>query len=207
MQSRKFNAVFIAEMGLLIAIEFVMKLVGLGSVPVGPLYMSFLTVPIAIGAMLFGPVAGAITGAVFGFVSFYDAMTGVSVMTGAFFQLDPVNTFILCVGMRVLMGVMVGILFKLFHALDHSKTVCYLLGAVSAPLLNTLFFMGYIVLVFYKTDFIQSLVAKLGAANPVSFVIMLVGVQGLLEAIVCGVVGTVVAKTLTHFMATQQKRA
>ena len=48
MKNNRFDAVYIAEMGLLIAIELVMKLTGLGSVPVGPLYMSFLTVPIAI---------------------------------------------------------------------------------------------------------------------------------------------------------------
>ena len=202
----RFDATFIAEVGLLIAIEFVMKLIGLGSVPVGPLYMSFLTVPIAIAAMLLGPVAGAITGAVFGFVSFYDAMTGVSVMTGAFFQISPLQTFILCVGMRVLMGVAVGYLFRFFHAVDPSKTVCYLLGAISAPLLNTFFFMGYICLVFYKTEYIQNLVAKLGAANPLSFVVLLVGVQGLIEAVVCGVVGTVVAKTLAHFMVRSVRR-
>lgn len=206
MKTRTFHASFIAELGLLIAIELVMKLIGLGSVPVGPLYMSFLTVPIAIAAMLLGPAAGAITGAVFGLVSFYDAVTGVSVMTGAFFQLSPVNTFILCVGTRVLMGIMVGLLFRLFHALDRGKTVCFLLGALSAPLLNTFFFMGYIILVFYQTEYIQNLVTKLGAANPIAFVLMLVGIQGLIEAVVCGVAGTIVAKTLTHFLATQTKR-
>lgn len=206
MKTRTFHASFIAELGLLIAIELVMKLIGLGSVPVGPLYMSFLTVPIAIAAMLLGPAAGAITGAVFGLVSFYDAVTGVSVMTGAFFQLSPVNTFILCVGTRVLMGIMVGLLFRLFHALDRGKTVCFLLGALSAPLLNTFFFMGYIILVFYQTEYIQNLVTKLGAANPIAFVLMLVGIQGLIEAVVCGVAGTIVAKTLTHFLATQTKQ-
>ena len=206
MKNNRFDATYIAEMGLLIAIELVMKLTGLGSVPVGPLYMSFLTVPIAIAAMLLGPLAGAITGAVFGFVSFYDAMTGASVMTGAFFQISPLNTFILTIGMRILMGFTVGCLFRVFKAADPSKTVCYLLGAVSAPLLNTFFFMGYIVLVFYKTEYIQNLVTKLGAANPVSFVIALVGVQGLIEAVVCGVVGTVVAKALAHIMVNQISR-
>ena len=102
MKNNRFDAVYIAEMGLLIAIELVMKLTGLGSVPVGPLYMSFLTVPIAIAAMLLGPMAGAITGAVFGFVSFYDAMTGASVMTGAFFQISPLQFLrkVLCHALR-----------------------------------------------------------------------------------------------------------
>ena len=70
------NVRVLAQLGLLAAIEIVMKLIGLGSVPVGPLYMSFLTVPIAVGAMTMGPVAGAILGGVFGLVSFKDALTG-----------------------------------------------------------------------------------------------------------------------------------
>ena len=70
MNNNKTNVRFLAQLGLLAAIEIVMKLIGLGSVPVGPLYMSFLTVPIAVGAMTMGPAAGAILGAVFGLVSF-----------------------------------------------------------------------------------------------------------------------------------------
>ena len=51
MNNKTTNVRFLAQLGLLAAIEIVMKLIGLGSVPVGPLYMSFLTVPIAVGAM------------------------------------------------------------------------------------------------------------------------------------------------------------
>lgn len=42
------NTKTLTRVALLVAIELVMKLVGLGSVPVGPLYMSFLTLPIAV---------------------------------------------------------------------------------------------------------------------------------------------------------------
>ena len=52
----------------------------------GPLYMSFLTLPIAVGAITMGPAVGALLGGVFGAVSFYDAITGASAMTGALFQ-------------------------------------------------------------------------------------------------------------------------
>ena len=68
----------LTRLALLVAIELVMKAVGLGSVPVGPLYMSFLTLPIAVGAITMGPAAGAVLGGVFGAVSFYDAVTGAS---------------------------------------------------------------------------------------------------------------------------------
>ena len=66
------NTKTLTRVALLVAIELVMKMVGLGSVPVGPLYMSFLTLPIAVGAITMGPAVGALLGGVFGAVSFYD---------------------------------------------------------------------------------------------------------------------------------------
>ena len=194
------NVRVLAQLGLLAAIEIVMKLSGLGSVPVGPLYMSFLTVPIAVGAMTMGPVAGAILGGVFGLVSFKDALTGGSAMTSALFQVSPVNTFILCVAMRILMGWFVGLLFSLLRRVDKKGGWSYFAGALSAPLLNTLFFMGYIVLVFYNCEYIQNIVATNGAANPLMFVVVLVGMQGLVEAVVCCAAGGVITRAVASFL-------
>ena len=159
------NTKTLTRVALLVAIELVMKLVGLGSVPVGPLYMSFLTLPIAVGAITMGPAVGALLGGVFGAVSFYDAITGASAMTGALFQVSPLNTFILCVGMRVLMGLCCGLIFKALQKLDKSRTWSYILSAMTAPALNTLFFMGYIVLAFYGCDYVQNLVRQ-GRCQP-----------------------------------------
>jgi uncharacterized membrane protein len=192
--AKRANVRYLTELALLIAIILVMKVTGLSSIPVGPLVMTFTTVPIAVGAMLMGPLAGAILGMVFGFTSFYDAVIGASAMTHVFFELNPFATFVLCVGMRMLMGCAVGWLFRLLKKIDPTDVVRYFVGAVSAPLLNTLFFMGYIVLVFYQCDYIQNLVAALGAANPLMFIVLAVGVQGLVEALVGLVIGGAVTK-------------
>ena len=183
------NTKTLTRVALLVAIEVVMKLVGLGSVPMGPLYMSFLTLPIAVGAITMGPAVGALLGGVFGAVSFYDAITGASAMTGALFQVSPLNTFILCVGMRVLMGLCCGLIFKGLQKLDKSRTWSYIVSAMTAPALNTLFFMGYIVLVSVK-----------GAANPFMFVVLLVGVQGVAEFLVSGILGGIVARAVAKFL-------
>ena len=145
------NTKTLTRVALLVAIELVMKMVGLGSVPVGPLYMSFLTLPIAVGAITMGPAVGALLGGVFGAVSFYDAITGASAMTGALFQVSPVNTFILCVGMRVLMGLCCGLIFS-------------------------------------------------SLKNPFMFVVLLVGVQGVAEFLVSGILGGIVARAVAKFV-------
>lgn len=197
MKNRKKDLTYLAQLAMLICIQMVMRAMGLGSVPVGPLVMSFLTLPIAVGAITLGPLAGAVLGGVFGFYSLYDAITAKSAMTGIFFNLNPISTFVLCVVMRVLMGFCTGLLFELIQKFDKKHTWSYLVGSVAAPVLNTFFFMGYIVLFFYGTEYVQGLVTKVGATNPIMFVILLVGVQGLIEACVCGLLGAAVCKALS----------
>ena len=194
--SKKLDVRTLTQLAILVAIELVMKLIGLGSVPVGPLYMSFLTVPIAVGAIVLGPVASAVLGGVFGTVSFMDAVKGASIMTSSLLAVSPVHTFILCFGMRVLMGVCVGLVFGGMARICKKSVVNCFVASLSAPLLNTLFFMGYIVLAFYQTDYVQSLVIAKGVGNPLMFVMLLVGVQGVVEAIVCSVTGTAVGSAL-----------
>ena len=191
----------LTRLALLVAIELVMKAIGLGSVPKGPLYMSFMTLPIAVGALTMGPAAGAILGGVFGAVSFYDAITGASAMTGALFQVSPVNTFILCVGMRVLMGLCVGLVYGAMAKACKNATANCFVASLSAPLLNTLFFMGFIVLAFYHTDYVQSLVIAKGASNPLMFVVLLTGVQGVVEAVVCSIAGTAIGSSVLKAMS------
>ena len=106
---QKISVQTLTQLAILVAIEVVMKLIGLGSVPVGPLYMSFLTVPIAIGAIVIGPMASMLLGGIFGFVSFMDAIKGASIMTSTLLGVSAIHTFILCFGMRLLMGLCVGI--------------------------------------------------------------------------------------------------
>lgn len=182
-------------LALFVAIELMMQLTGLSFIPVGPLHMSLLTIPVALGAMLLGPWQGCVLGCVFGFCSLWQAMTGASAMTGFFFnQVSVFHTVILCVGTRALMGLVDGLLFKAVHSVDKTNTVCYFVGGIAAPLLNTLLFMGYIVLVFFNSAFIQDWMGARSVVGPLAFVITMVGVQGLLEAAAGLIIGGGVAK-------------
>ena len=50
----------------------------------------------------------------------------------------------------------------------------------------------------------QGLVSKLGATNPLMFVVLLVGIQGLAEAGACGVLGGILGKTLDSVLKRQK---
>lgn len=191
---RQVNVRYIAELGMFIGIILLMKLTGLSSIPVGPLVMTFTMIPIAVGAMLLGPLAGTILGAFYGLLSLYDAITGKSLMTAAFFAVSPFMTVLLCIGTRALVGYLTGLLFRVFQKIDRHRIWSYFAGGLLAPMLNTICFMGFIVLFFYQTEFVQNLAAKKGAVNPLMFVVLVVGVQGLIEWATGLVIGGGVAK-------------
>lgn len=191
---RQVNVRYIAELGMFIGVILLMKLTGLSSIPVGPLVMTFTMIPIAVGAMLLGPLAGTILGAFYGLLSLYDAITGKSLMTAAFFAVSPFMTVLLCIGTRALVGYLTGLLFRVFQKIDRHRIWSYFAGGLLAPMLNTICFMGFIVLFFYHTEFVQNLAAKKGAVNPLMFVVLVVGVQGLIEWATGLVIGGGVAK-------------
>ena len=57
-------------LAVLIALTLVMALTPLGYLKIGALSISFLCIPIAIGATVLGPTAGLILGTLFGITSF-----------------------------------------------------------------------------------------------------------------------------------------
>lgn len=199
--TRSKELVYLCKLSMLLAVMLLMKLLGLDNVQLTPfLKTSFLTVPIAVGSMLMGPLAGAILGAMFGAMSLFDAIRGVSVMTATFFSISPVHTVLLCLGTRMLMGFLTGVIFRAIQKIDKTRFVSYYVGGLLAPMLNTIFFMGYIVLFFYHTDYIQNLVAAKGAQNAFMFVVLLVGLQGTIEwltgLLVSGTIGKSVSVAL-----------
>lgn len=194
-KSKRFNTRYIALLGLFVAIILVMELLGLNQIPLGPgLNMTLSMIPIAVGAMLLGPTAGTVLGAVFGITSFLSAVMGRSAFSAMLFSISPFLTFMVAVPTRMLVGFCVGWLFRLFRRLDKHRIWCYFAGGLCAPLLNTFFFMSVLVLGFYRTEYIQGFVTKLNAPNAFVFVILFVGVQGLIEAATGLVIGGGIAK-------------
>ncbi len=150
------------------------------------LEITFSMVPVAIGACLYGPASGAVLGLTFGLVSFIQCF-GYSAFGAAMLEINPILTFIVCVPTRVLAGYLAGLIFKLVKKIDKTETASCAVASLLAPIFNTLFFMTALCLCFYNTETIQAFVNKLGATNPIVFVVLFVGINGLVE-IICGFV-------------------
>lgn len=203
MVKEKANLQYLIELALLVAILLVMNVTGLAMIPLPGQYASIMTVPVAVGAMMLGPLAGGVLGGVMGCISFYTAIkTGFSTLFlagytgGTVVLLSFVNTII----PRILMGVCVGWVFKLVHKLDKTKTVSYYIGGIAAPLLNTLFYMTVLVLIFLNAPTLEAVLgAELFAKfqeNVLLFVAAYVGVQAVIEAVVGCVISGSICKAL-----------
>ena len=196
MKKQAFSIRAMTQLALLTAITLVLAYTPIGYLPLGPFNVSFLAVPVCIGAVVMGPGVGAFLGLVFGLTSFGNALSGGSAMGVALLSVSPAGYFVQSVVGRVLMGLCVGLIFRALSRLTGRSLASYVTAAVCAPLLNTVFYMGLMCLIFYNCEYVQNLVATTGAANPILFVLAVVGVQGLIEILVCGVLGTIISKAV-----------
>lgn len=188
----------LTTLGLLTGILLVMNFTPLGYFRTLGLSISLMMIPVGIGAMLLGPKAGAWLGFIFGATSFYQALTGSSPFSAMLMNISPIGTFLTCVPTRILMGWLTGVIFLGVYKLDKKKTVSYFVGGFLAAFLNTLFFMGVLLLCFWNTEYIQEINASLGGLNPVLFVLAFVGVNGALEMPASCIVGGVVSKAVSR---------
>lgn len=194
-RTSRISTTYLAELSLLVAIVILMAFTPLGYFKTLGLDITLLVIPVAIGAITLGPKAGAILGATFGITSFVRAAYGMSAFLKILFDINPFGAFVTCVVARTLVGWLTGLIFaRLKNTRLNNKAV--FVSSLCCPLLNTTLFMSSLVLFFYNTDKIQSLVAKFGSANPVAFIIAFVGTNGLLEVIICSIIGGIIAQRL-----------
>ena len=189
---KKTKTLRMAQIALMVAIVLLMAFTPLGYFRTAGLEITLLMIPVTVGAIVLGPTAGAILGLVFGLTSF--AIAPSSTFGATLVNISVVKTFIVCVIARLIAGWFAGITFKVLDKVNfkYKFEVSSLLG----PLYNTLFFMGTLVGFFYNTEYIQEMAAFFGAANPITFVVAFVGLQGLVEAVVCFIVSGVISKNV-----------
>jgi hypothetical protein len=103
------------------------------------------------------------------------------------------------------MGWLTGLLFAGLRKTNMNKNVAIALANLGGPIFNTIFFMSGLVLFFYKTDYIQGFVDYLGTNSVLSFVIAFVGINGLVEAVACFIIGTAITKALDVYQEKSKK--
>lgn len=187
----------LVRLALLSAIIAIMTFTPLGFLNVGPLAITFITIPVIIGAIAMGPVAGLILGGVFGLMSFLQCLQGSSALGVITLSIDPVLTFLSRMIPRLLMGWLCGVVYRALNRSGHDSTLAVGTACISGALMNTVFFMSMFILCFGQTEQVQKMQ---NGANVFDFVVGMVGINGIVEAVSCAVIGTVISKPLLKFI-------
>lgn len=203
MKNRRKDAKWMAGVAMMAAIVVLLANTPLGMIPLVVTKATTVHIPVILGAILFGPLAGGILGGVFGICSviintFTPALT--SFAFSPFMSTTGLSGAIkalwVAVGCRILIGVVAGWLWKaLSHTRVNSWTALSIVG-FTGSMVNTVTVMGSIFLLFTQ----QYAQAKEVALEAVSGLILTtVVVNGIPEAIVATVLVAVIGKNLLRF--------
>lgn len=129
-----FTAKNVSYLAVLTALVIVLQVFG-GYFKIGATSLSFVLVPIVLGGMLLGVVAGGILGAVFGLVVIFDALGGMDPFTLFLLQEQPVFTVLLCLLKGIAAGVIPALAYKLIA--KKNKYVAVFAAGALAPICNT----------------------------------------------------------------------
>ncbi len=150
--NQKNPILYMGQLALLTALVVVLQLVG-SFIKIGPLPMSFVLVPIVIGACLLGARAGAFLGFVFGLITMIMGVSGVDAFSHLLFEANPVWFVILCILKALMAGLGAGLVYRGLGLLFRGKylTLQTVLASVAAPIINTGIFVVGMLLFFFDT--------------------------------------------------------
>lgn len=195
----KVNVKQMVELALLSAIVLILAFTPLGylKTPWG-VEITFIVVPVAVGSVILGPAAGAFLGFVFGMTSFVQCF-GASPMGAMMLQLNPIGTFVCCVVARVIVGLVPGLVYELFKKIKKTRVIGIGFCCLLTPIVNTVLYIVGNYLIFSDTWLdiaVTSGYSGEGGFSLLTFMLGMVAVNGVVEAISCMFIGTAVCKAL-----------
>ena len=137
----------LTQLALLIAIQLILSFTPLGFIILpGMVSITIMHIPVIVGGIVMGPMYGGILGLVFGLLSMYKATTAAtSVVDQAFSPFlsgAPVQSIIMCIVPRVLLGVVAALLFRALEKRIKSKGLAIAISAAVASVMHTVLVLG-----------------------------------------------------------------
>ena len=122
----------ITGIAVLLAIEIVLQVIG-NYVSLGPISLNLALIPIALGAIMYGPLAGALLGLINGVVVLFAPST-----QGLFLVYAPIGTVFTCLLKCTIAGFVSGLVYKLIS--KKNELVAVIVASLLVPVINTSLF-------------------------------------------------------------------
>jgi len=179
----------------------------LGYIPLGITRATIIHIPVIIASLLMGPKKGGVLGFVFGLTSFITNTvnpTATSFVFTPFYSVGEISggiwSVIICFVPRILVGIVPYFVYKLalrFVSEDTRKkgvsNVGLILAGVTGALVNTLLVMN-LIFIFYGDAYIEA--SGKAAALGYTFIVSVIGINGVPEAIIAGILTLCIGKVL-----------
>lgn len=132
---RKQSALRLVQFALLTAITMVLHFSGV-AIPAFGTKISLVLIPLALCAMMLGPVYGAVLGFIYGLTVFISlGVMHMDPFTGFLFDSAPVATFLICTVKTSAAGIVAGWVYKLIS--KKSSLAAVFVAAALVPTVNT----------------------------------------------------------------------
>jgi uncharacterized membrane protein len=162
----------ITNIGMLSAISIILGATPLGIIPIPPLGATIMHIPVIIGAILEGPLAGAMIGLIFGVFSLIKSITSPT-SPAAFVFMNPIISIL----PRMLIGITSYYAYKIIKIKSNSVRIA--VGALVGSFTNTIGVLGLIA-VIYLHRYAEALNMSVPAAK--SLILSIAGFSGVPEA-------------------------
>lgn len=200
MKTKKHDTRWLVSVALMAAIVIVLANTPLGMIQLPIIKATTVHIPVIIGAVLLGPLAGGILGFVFGVCSLISNTMAPTLLSFAFSPFmsttgipGAIKAIWVSVGCRILIGVAAGWLWVLFKKVKLNQIVALVLTGFLGSMVNTVTVMGSIYLLFAQ----QYAQAKDVAVTAVWGLVMgTVTASGIPEAIVAAILVAFIGKVL-----------
>lgn len=212
MKTRKHDTHWMVGVALMAAIVVVLANTPLGLIPLPMIKATTTHIPVILGAILFGPLAGGILGAVFGICSMISNTVTPALLSFAFSPFlaasaaGAVKAVWVSVGCRAMIGIVAGWLWLGLKKLGTKDLIALPIVGFVGSMTNTVFVMGSIYFLL-RPEYAEAM----GVAVDAVFGLVMGVITGssVLEALVALVLVTAIGKALLqlHFAAARPRRA
>ena len=209
MKTKKTDTRRMAMLAMLCAVLLVMGMTGIGFIPLPVIKATTMHIPVILGAILLGPAAGGVLGALFGLCSIWANTTSPGLLAFAFSPfmsteglLGVLKSLWIALGCRILLGVIAGWLWKgLYQLLKKDYWALPVTAALSA-ILHTVLVMGSIYLLLAQ-QYAQA--KNVGISAVFGLIMATVTASGIPEAIAAAILVTVIGKALLRLLERMKK--
>ena len=200
MKTKKHDTRWMVSVALMAAIVIVLANTPLGMIQLPIIKATTVHIPVIIGAILLGPSAGAILGAVFGVCSLISNTMAPTLLSFAFSPFmsttgipGALKAIWISVGCRILIGVAAGCLWILLSKLKVGQLIALPIVGFIGSMVNTVAVMGSIYLLFAQ-EYAQA--REVGVTAVWGLIMGTVTASGIPEAIAAAVLVLALGKVL-----------